>query len=474
MSAARRVAALILVAGTLAGAAVIDDRFEADPPESTTGPQMPQAAATSARSSAFFCAGATAADGGLANGTLVIANAGAEPLSGTVTAYPSEGEPVSRDLVVTAAGRTTVPLTEMVEAPYAAATVLLDGGDGVVELAGTGPRGPSLTPCASAASRTWYFAEGITTRDASAVVSLLNPFPDDALVDMRFMTEEGQVTPEDLTGLTVPGRSLMAVDLAEHVQRREEVATSIEVRTGRLVAARLQAFDGTNGREGTSMALGAPSPGEVWYFPDGFVSDDVDERIQLFNPASTEASIQIDLTIAGGSAEPLLLVVPPESRLTVAAGDESRIPKDEPHSLVVRELNGVGIVAERSIDASRSGGPQGTAYALGARLTARRWVLAAGQTGDDTLAQLVVLNPSDSTARISVSLLNSGSEFAVASLQDVEIGPGERWSANLGDSLREGPLPLVVTATQPVVVERALDTRDGPGISKAMGIPLRD
>lgn len=475
MSGSRRLLAAVILVGALVAAGVVDSRTDADPPEAAGGPQMPVAASASARSSVFFCTGATARSEGAANGTVVIANAGDRAVRGTITASPSEGERASAPVEVPPAARVDVTLTDLVSAPYASAMVVLDGGDAVVELVTSGPLGTAITPCASAASQEWYFAEGVTTRDASEVLSLFNPFPEDALVDLSFMTEEGEVTPEDLTGLTVPGQDMVAVDLADYVQRRQEVSSTVEVRTGRLVVARLQSFDGTNGRKGVSLALGAPSPGLSWYFPDGIAGDGVTERFQLFNPSSSEASVEITLGLQEGTAEPILLVVPPQSRLSVVANDEARIPKDQPHTAIVEEVSGVGIVAERSIDAAAPSSRQGSAYVLGARIAARQWVAAAGQVSDTVQEELVVLNPTAAPARVSVALLDGGSPAPVATLQDVEVAAGGRWAVVVNEAVRRaGPVPLLVTADRDIVVEYGVHRTGALGTARTMAVPLRD
>ena len=63
------------------------------------------------------------------------------------------------------------------QAPFVAAEVDLDGGLGVVEQVVSGSLGDSISPCASAASTNWYFAEGNTSKDA---VFLVESHGDDA------------------------------------------------------------------------------------------------------------------------------------------------------------------------------------------------------------------------------------------------------------------------------------------------------
>lgn len=477
MSAWRRVLTIAVITGALVGAAIVDrdpGRAVIEAEGQPAAAQMPIGARAGAQSSSFACAGGTATDGGAANGVVSVANAGSVALRGTIVAVGLGSTRAERALNVPPATRVDIAITDLVTSPFASALVLLDGGEAVVEMTGSGPLGTTITPCASDASDSWYFAEGVTTRDAREVLSLFNPFADDALVDLRFLTEEGEVTPESLTGLSVPGQGLVALDLGEHVQRREEVATILTARAGRLVVARLQTFDGTQGRRGVSLALGAPSPGATWYFPEGLAGGGINERIQLFNPSSTQARVEIDLVLAGTEAEAIVMTVPPESRVTVSANEETRIPQGQPHSIVVRETSGVGIVAERTLEGAEPSSRRGVAHALGSRLTATRWVVAAGRADADFDGWLVLLNPSAEPAQARVELLDGNSPARISALANLQIAAGARVAVRLGDSVRPGLTPVLVTATAPIVVERDQYRTGGPGMGMAMAVPLRD
>lgn len=473
MTSTRRIPALVAIVVVLLAAWIVDSRVARPTKKVAAEVQTPQGARASARSSAWFCAGATASTDGAANGAVVIANAGQKPLSGLMTVIPSEGESKAINVAVQSLGRQSYQLTDVVTAPYASAMVELDGGSAVVELVGTGPLGETVTPCASNASTTWYFAEGITTKDALEVITLFNPFPEDAVVDLVFTTEEGEVTPQALTGLSVRGRGMTAINVGDHVQRRLQVSARITARAGRLVAARLQTFDGSENRKGLSLGLGAAASGDVWYFPEGYLADGLTERFQVFNPETKEAQAQVALTLEQGSAEPILLTVPPQSRVTVTANDEARIPKSVAHAATVRSTNGVPVVAERTVDAVSPAPRLGLAITLGARLSALSWVVAAGQVDDANDQWLVVQNPGPQAARITVSLLDDGRTVGTPTLDGLEVGANTRRAVKLNDSARKGAAALVVTSDQPVVVERDYYKSKGLGTAMSPAIPLR-
>lgn len=432
---------------------------------------MPTAAPASATSSTWYCPGATATAGSAAAGTVAIANAGSRIASGTVTVITSEGS--SRQVPVRVAARSvaTVSLVQVAPAPFAGAVVDMDAGQVVAELVVVGsPRYFDVTPCASTMSDHWYFADGSTARDAALTLSLFNPFPDDAIADLSFSTDEGRVAPADFEGIVIPPRSLVVKNVGDHVRRREAVATQVSVRRGRLVAAQTMTRTAP-GRAGLSVTLGAPSPGLVWYFPDGVVSEGAGERYSIANPGPREATVLVEVNLDEGAAEPFELRVPPHDRAGLDLKGESRIPKGVGHSTVVRSLNGVPVVAVRSVEATSPSRRTGRADTLGARRAATQWAFAAGGASPDADEYLVVQNVGTTPARVSVTGL-AGRTLRIEGLDGLPVAPGRRLSVKLADHVQRSQLPVVVSSSVPVVVERTIYTTDRPGLSANLGIPL--
>jgi len=470
----RRTPALAVLVAALVAGGVVDRRIDRNTDESATSisSQIPIAAPASARSSAWYCPGVPVT-GVLGEGSVVVANAGAKRLTGTVTVFPDRGESKRAPLAVSPASRGSVRLADVVTATFASALIEFDGGEAVAEAVVIGALGDTVSSCTSSASSSWYFAEGVTTRDAAEVLLALNPFPDDAVVDVVFSTEEGTVTPQALTGLLVKGQALTLINVGEFVQRRESVSVSLVARTGRLVVSRLQTFDGTNGRKGISVGLGAAAPGPVWYFPEGLVAEGLSERFHVYNPGRTEAQVEVALVLDTGEAEPIRLTVPRESRLTVVAGEESRIPKNVPHAVTVRSLEGPEVVVERTIDGVAPSSRTGLSISLGARLPARRWATAAGGADDSTDQWVVIQNPGSTSSFVTVNVLADGTSLLVGALSRIEIPAGQRRAFHMNASMKRTTAPILVTATEVVVVERDLYRLKAPGLGMSAAIPLR-
>ena len=469
-----RLPAIAVLAGLLIAGGVVDRRVDRAPTDgaSSINAQVPLAAPASARSSAWYCPGVPVA-GALGEGSVVVANAGSRRLTGTVTVFPDRGEIRRAPLVVGPSGRTALRLADVLTSTFASALIELDGGDAVAEVSTAGPMGDSVAACASSASSSWYFAEGVTTRDAGEALLALNPFPDDAVVDVVFSTEEGTVSPQALTGLLVRGQGLTVINVGEYVQRRESVSARVVARTGRLVVSRVQTFDGSAGRKGISVGLGAAAPGPVWYFPEGLVAEGLSERFLVYNPGATEAQVEVVLALERGEAEPLRLTIPRESRLAVVAADESRIPKNVAHAVTVRSVEGPEVVVERAVDGVAPSARTGLSISLGARLPALRWATAAGAADDSSDHWVIVQNPGDRPARVTLSLLADGSTPAVGSFTSVEVPPGQRRALHVNDALKRAAVPMLLTSTTEVVVEHDIYRVRAAGLGMSPAIPLR-
>ena len=467
-----RVAIVAVLLGVLV-AGGIADRAARPPATSlrTDATLMPTAAPPDATSSTWYCAGATATAGSPASGTVVVANPRPRPANGTVTVVTSEGGTRTAPVQVGPLSVTTLSLAQLGPGAFAGAVVDLDAGQVVAELAATGSRNDDVTPCASAASDRWYFADGSTARDASLWLSLFNPFPDDAIADLSFSTDQGRASPADFEGIVIPARSLVVKNVGDHVRRREAVSTEVTVRRGRVVAAQTQTRTIPN-RAGLSMLLGSPSLGGEWYFPGGLVANGVVERYAVANPGPEEAKILVEVHLDEGAAEPFELSVPPHDRLDLVLNDESRIPKGVGHSATIRSLNGVPFVATRVVEATSSDPWSGRADTMGAPRTARAWAFAAGGATGDLQEVVVVQNVGPVPARVSFTGLAAGTALAIDGLQGLTIEPGRRRAISVGDHATRNQLPLVLRSSVPVVAERVLQRQGAPGLSMTMGIRL--
>lgn len=465
---------VVVLAALLGGLALVEvDDVAPEEFGNATAFSMPVADGAEALTSTWFCAASATGADGEADLVLSVANVGDEGRAGTVTWMPAEGDTVTTPVEVGPRQGVMLASGDAVDAAAVSAIVELDGGGVAVEHAVGGGDGGALSPCSPAASDRWYLANGATTRDATQVLVLFNPFPDDAVVDVTFSTDQGREAPEALQGLPVPARSTTRVNVGEVVRRRTVTATTVAARTGRLVVDRLQRFNGSEGRTGLSLALAAPALAEVWAFPAGERDEGLEERWHVYNPGDRDAVVIVEVVPDSGEVPfPVELTVPARSQLVVDAAETAAVPAGVGHSSTVRSVNGVPVVAERELSGSAPSSRRGWSSALGSPRTAERWLLASGEGSGEVDERLIVHNPGAEPVRFSVTALTGERSSVVEGLGDVELGPAARREIDMADLLPGGSRPLVVAADGPVVVERDLSSAVDVGISTVMGVPL--
>ena len=506
-----RFTALVVLAGLLVSGLVYDVATGDDGGRTGTqveaGIAIPAARAEPTLSSTWFCAGGTAQKDGFADHVVLMANPTARDRTATITALTGQiasappvldaaasttsttaavttttavgAKPAVTSVALPAWSRVAFHLRDVVDAPLAGAVVEVDGGEIAVEHEITGPLGRATAPCSSTTSPTWSFPWGVTARGDRELLVFMNPFPDDASVDIAFATDEGVRDTVRFSGFVVPGRSVVGAYIDEDVTRKEQVSAKVTVRGGRVVVDRIQTFDGTDGRDGITLGLGAPAAATTWMFPDGLTGEGLTEQIVVFNPgtgvAEAEIEVRLDHPDVNGNPEPFELTVAPGRYSIVDLDKEDRIPADIGHSTIARSLNGVPIIAERVVSARSDAKRHGVGATLGSPVGARTWYFPGGGTSAERDEFITLFNTSSTkVVTYRVTGLAGGQPLAIEGLQDLQLAPGDRKLIRLGDQVQREDLAVVITADGAIVAERGLYRVGGDGLSQAIGIPLAD
>lgn len=517
-----RLTSLVVLAGAIAGGLVL--QAAEDPPLAPevvvapvrAGVALPAARPEPTLSSTWYCAGGSAAatPDDFADHVLLLANptdrartatitvltgrvAPAAPPTPTTaaggapatTAAPAATEaptstteapaPAAKVVDLPAQGRVEVRLGDVSPAELAGAVVEVDGGEIAVEHQITGRLGRATAPCSTTASASWSFPWGVTERGARELLVFMNPFPDDATVDIAFATDEGTRDTARFQGFVVPGRSVVGAYLDEDVTRKAQVSAQVQVRGGRLVIDRIQTFDGTDGREGITLALGVPVPALTWLYPVGEKSPGVTEQVVVYNPSEAVAEVEVEVRLddpeANTPPEPFELTVAPQRYATVDVHAEDRVPAGVGHALVVRSLNGVPIAAERVNTAMDPSPTRGVGVTSGSPFGAPTWYFPGGGPTPERDQYLILLNlDNERPVTYSVTGFSKGQTLAIQNLQGLQIPPGGRVVLRLGTQIEREDLPVVITADGPIVAERGLYRVGGGGISMSIGIPLAE
>ena len=137
------------------------------------------------------------------------------------------------------------------------------------------------------------------------VLLLMNPFREDAVVDVRFDADVGL---DSLEAVVVPARRVLAIDVTTEVTVAARVQTSVEVISGRLVGHRLQVRNGASLR-GLAVTPMIQRGSAVSVLPSVRSDFGVFDRIIVTNPSNDEVA-EVDLEIVTDGSVTLDLVEP--------------------------------------------------------------------------------------------------------------------------------------------------------------------
>ena len=417
----------------------------------------PSATPELAGASTWFCGSGRTAPDGAADLTVTVANPTENEIPGRVTWFGSEAgrEPIVQPVLAASHSRIELAAPREIAGGPIAALAEFEGGGIAAEHRVSGPNGGASALCASSANARWMTADGATTIDARTTFSIFNPFPEDALLDVRFVTDRGTALPAALQGISIAARSVYEINAGDFVRRRTRVAAIVRARIGRVVVERTTTFDGSGKSRGTTISPATSAASPTWYFAAGRNTSVLRERYSLFNPTRKAVTAIVDVLIDGvAGVEPFEIDVPPMGRAELVPGSESRIPRNVGYSVVVSTDDGSGIVVERTVDA-RSRLRLGYASSPGIVAPVERWVLP-NTTASSTRSDLVsILNPTDTDASVSFQTLGPTGLVNVANAMNVLVPASGRLEIRLGDYVALDNESLLVNSPgAPIIVER--------------------
>ncbi len=466
MKPQRALSAVVVAAGLVGlGITARDTPVQIDPTFATLGkPTMPFVPSGSFITSSWFCPGVPSGEDGV-GGSVEITNPLDVAIDGRITIYSSDTQAAAIVQPISIEARSNLSIDLAAQQPtgaFASAVVEIDGGGGFVEQVARHPAGDAVTPCANAASSSWYFADGFTVDDSSERIILSNPYPDAAIVDIGFVTADGIRNPSRLQGYPVPGQSVQVVELGA---RDEPVlAAKVQASRGRVVAARVQQYVG-GGRSGFSLTLGAPSLSSQYYFADGEVGTNIDEQYAIFNGSDQEVTVfaiflgldaqaQQSAVESGEFLNDTEVVVPAGRVVTLSTDDVPGLPAGR-HGASFATYASDSIVVERVITRP-AGDSIATSVVMGSPpgLASTRWSAAVGT--DIALENvLVVLNVDSADTTVTVSALGPGGLVPVPGLEALPLPGSGLITVPIIDQSALGT-PLVVESGQRIYVERLL------------------
>lgn len=448
---------VMLVAGVALG--VLGDPVEPRERE-TSGPLF--------RERSAFCLGMPGDDEVAAEGQGVVTAAGTTTEGVQVGSEPSQKDPETLGGTITTREATEPGPLQMIgygSEVQAASALRLNG-----PLAGLG-----ASSCSHDASRTWFFPAGSSEQGFNEWIVLLNPFRDEAVVRVDFLTGDGPRSRSQLSHVPVPSGGMQVLKINDYILQQDMLGVRVATARGRIVAWKAMFAQPEGLAPGVGLSLGAREGAIDWFFPVGAIGGGSREVLSISNPSDDEAIITMSLTSDEGAIQPPAGLV----EFTLSAGSTKDIDLSKEFkkqdlggvSASIRSVNEVPVVAERSLWYSDDAF-KGFSTELGATEGATDWWVGPGAARFDR-DSLVLLNASGEETTAEVTLMTpQGQPITGGLLADIRVPAGGRARVDL-DDLVDGPAVALVTAGAGVVAERIVYSSTSADVSTIMGIPLR-
>jgi hypothetical protein len=415
-------------------------------PSSVERPLVPAASAGGDGSRTWYCAAGTAQLPSPPAHSILLTNPGEREV--TVRMTPSSPEGAGDPVDVVVPPRTPVGVDVATAFGSAQRSVMVESPEPalVVEHRLVGARGADQALCSTFSSGTWFFPSVNSERGAGALLTLFNPFPGDAGVDIEVGLDTGTRVPTPLSGIVVPARSAVVVDIGQSVQRRERFSLVVRSRSGRVVAELAQSLPAGGEDEdevssqGLRLELGVPAPSTRWVIAGGFTGPGAVESLVVQNPGRERLTVTVQVTPYGASAnspEPISLEVPAQRTGILDLSAESRVPGEGYHSITVDSPDGP-VVVTRTLTVTDGGAEptgagvvprpveltRGWSMAPGSPVAALRWFTPGMETAAPTPV-LLVHNPGPGVAVVTAESVAAGALAPIGPAGGIEVPAGD-------------------------------------------------
>lgn len=436
---------MAILVGILGGGLFLDSTVRSRP----AGTASPAPAMTSFVSSGWYCPAPGGAD---VQAEMITANLSRRPVSLRTSSIGGSSQSAAAPGQLLPRRSASVAVRDF-KIPDATGLVETFGGTTSTGLMVLGKgKGAAISRCSPQPSARWLFASASTARGENHLLLIANPFREEAVVGVRLIGPDKDVSPARLKDLLVPALSQVSVNLSDYYV--ESAAFGLEVRAtrGRILVSRYSQVSAGPGR-GISLDLGVPAPANRWIFAGGNVPTEGDDSIVMINPGGREALVEVVFFTEGGrNAPPALAEIPVPAGRQIMVNTTEQLPRGQGYGVAVTSTNGVPVVAERRtaglVDKNRS-----FETVFGVTSPATAWAVPVGSPAGGA-AKLAIVNDGQSTASVSVSLLGREGESRLAPLAAVQVQAGRKVVVDVAPVPGGGGAAIaMINASRPVAVE---------------------
>ncbi len=292
-------------------------------------------------------------------------------------------------------------------------------------------RGLAGTRCESTVQDTWFVGGG-TKPGVESEVLLVNPYDEEALVDLEVLTEGGPSTAPGLRGIVVPGRQRTVVKLSDLEPDQRALATRVVTRVGRVAPALRDSrsvIDTPYGVDWVPRA-GLPASGiDLVGLPGG----NGDRLLYIAVPGEDDAVVDVQVTLADSQLVPVDLREIIVRADTIAIIDLEKVLAQRPASLRVTS-QGADVLAGAYVENRARFNPIRELAWIGATPPLVGPAVVTDSRVTPAVDTHLVLTAPDGAAQVEVSLLGrAGARQTLPPPVLVNIPAGRQVTLRLAD-----------------------------------------
>ncbi len=387
---------------------------------------------------------------------ILVQNTDPSPAAVQMTFMKPGGSTQQQSYSMAGASRLTVPVNALVVASDVSTYVHADRPV-VVERAmyWGGMTGGHAAVGANSPAGDWYLAEGTTAWGFETYILVQNPNPTPAAVRMTFMKPGGSTQEYSCTMAPESRETLLVNGLVSSSDVSTHVHADVPVVVERAMY--------WNGKDGGHATLGVTGGCATWYLAEGTTAWGFETYILVQNPNPAPASVDFTLMGPGGAVARTVRSVGPDSRFTL---DVSGLVSGSDVSAYVRADQPV--IVERAMYWPKDRRLRSDGHcSAGAVTAARNWFLAEGSTAWGFEEYVLLANPTDCPACVTLTFLRADGSSASCRV-DLKGFSRTTVYANEVDPGRDASVK--VFSDVPLVVERAMYWAGGEGGTGTLGV----
>ncbi len=334
--------------------------------------------------------------------------------------------------------------------------------DRTMTWSGVGHYGSHAESALTSPALDWFFAEGATHGAFDLFFLVQNPTDQTAEVDARFLRGPTAAGSPISRQYTVGAHQRLTIN-ADFIPGLEATDVSGEFHSSNgtpIIVERAMYM--SRGSELWSAGIdgtGVTALGTSWFMAEGATGTFFDTFVQVANPSTTVGRIRVTFQLPFG-APPVVrdFDVPALGRLTIPVEQVDPALAGTSVSISLASLNGVPVVAERSMWWPGSDWQEGHAT-LATNTTGTAWAVADGETGgaDNSRTYILVASGASPTSDSVRLLLVRDSGPPLERVFTDALSPNGRLTIDLGVAF-----PGIVGERVGVIVESMGQTSSGP------------